>query len=131
MDRSQLKTVALVAVPIALLFALLGAVAAGALDDDDETVTTVVPAAETDAGGAATGSVEATIEDDDRPLTEAELRRVSRAALEIAGGGTVTDVDRSDDLGEAYEVEVMTEAGEVDVALDEHLRRVPNLRYDD
>ncbi len=131
MDRSQLKTVALVAVPIALLFALLGAVAAGALDDDDETVTTVVPAVQTDAGGAATGSVEATIEDDDRPLTEAELRRVSRAALEIAGGGTVTDVDRSDDLGEAYEVEVMTEAGEVDVALDEHLRRVPNLRYDD
>jgi hypothetical protein len=130
MNRSQVKLAALVALPVAVVCALLGAVAVGAWDEEPETVTTVVP---TDAGrGAAeAGPAVVAIEADDRPLTDAELDRASSAGLRIVGGGTVTDVDRSDDLGEAYEVEVMTETGEADVALDERFRRVPNLRYDD
>ena len=43
----------------------------------------------------------------------------------------MTDLSRSDDPGEAYEVEVLTDAGEVDVALDADLNRVSNNPYDD
>jgi hypothetical protein len=64
-------------------------------------------------------------------LTEREIERASAAALEVAGGGQVSEVDRSDDAGEAFEVEVLTDTGEVDIALDENFERVPNLRYDD
>jgi hypothetical protein len=71
------------------------------------------------------------IDPEDRRLGEPELERIRSAALAIAGPGTVTEVDRSDDLGEAYEVEIVTERGEVDVALDRNFERVPNLRYDD
>lgn len=94
-----------------------------------------------DRSGARAGGTPAVIADDvgdaefvdpdDVPLTEAERRKVADAAIAIVGAGTVTDIDRSDDVGEAYEVEVLTDVGEVDIALDDGLRRVPNLRYDD
>lgn len=71
------------------------------------------------------------VDADDHPLSASEFDRVSAAALSYAGGGTVGDIDRSDDIGEAYEVEVLTDRGELDVALDQDLKRVPNLRYDD
>lgn len=146
MNRSSISSIALVAVPVLVVGALLGAVSTGALDDDAETITTLVPtsdAAVTDPTPPTDGApharqrnsvdaIDAGIVDrDDRPLTAAESDRVRRAALELAGGGTVTDVDRSDDLGEAYEVEVLTDVGEVDIALNRNLERVPNLRYDD
>jgi len=63
-------------------------------------------------------------------LSADEVKRASEAALAIVGGGRVVEVDRSDDLGEAYEVEVVVGDREVDVALDKKFRRVPNLRYD-
>jgi hypothetical protein len=70
--------------------------------------------------------------DDDGTLHESESNRVAMAAERIAGpGASVLEVDRSDDLGEAYEVEVLTPDGELDIALDDQLQRVPNLRYDD
>jgi uncharacterized membrane protein YkoI len=48
--------------------------------------------------------------------------RVRDAAVRAVGGGTVTDAETSDDLGEAYEVEVRKADGtEIDVALDENL----------
>jgi hypothetical protein len=141
---SNLKTLALIAIPVLVVAALLGGVAAGALNEREDTLTTVIPATETvpapQAGATTDGTATTSVKDaadagvvdrDDRPLRPAELDRVSRAALTIAGGGTVSDVDRSDDLGEAYEVEVQTDAGEVDIALDGGLARVPNLRYDD
>jgi hypothetical protein len=146
MNRSNVRTIALVGATVLIVAALLGGVAAGALDDDTETVTTAIPASdaavenptaqlEAGADGAQPNRGDAAdagiIDPDDRPLTKAELDRVQRAAVEIAGGGTVSDVDRSDDLGEAYEVEVLTDVGEVDIALDGNLERVPNLRYDD
>ena len=62
----------------------------------------------------------------------AERDRVGNAAIEAVGGGTVVDVESSDDRGEAYEVEVRLEDGsEVDVALDDDLKVVNEDRDDD
>ena len=58
---------------------------------------------------------------DDVPLTDAEIASVTDAALAEAGGGTVTDVDRSDDLDHAFEADVLLADGdelEVDLAED-------------
>jgi uncharacterized membrane protein YkoI len=55
-------------------------------------------------------------------VSGSERDRVASAATEAVGGGTATEVESSDDRGEAYEVEVRTEDGtEMDVALDEDL----------
>jgi hypothetical protein len=70
-------------------------------------------------------------EPDDRPLWPEEARQARRAALTMTGGGTVSELDRSDDPGEAYEVEVIREGREYDVALDLDFHPVPNRRYDD
>ena len=75
---------------------------------------------------------DAVTDPDDQPISDSDANRVSKAALAIAGGGTVTDLDRSDDPGEAWEVEVTKDDGsELDVALDENLNRVENTSYDD
>ena len=56
---------------------------------------------------------------DDRALSAAERTSAEQAALDAVGGGTVTDLDASDDRGEAYEVEVRKANGtEWDVTLD-------------
>ena len=56
---------------------------------------------------------------DDRALSAAERTSAEKAALDAVGGGTITDVDASDDRGEAYEVEVRKANGtEWDVTLD-------------
>lgn len=58
---------------------------------------------------------------DDVPLTDAEVTSATDAALAEAGGGTVTDVDRSDDADHAFEVDVLLEDGdelEVELADD-------------
>ncbi len=53
----------------------------------------------------------------------ADRDRVAAAAVKAAGGGTATEVERGDDAGEAYEVEVRKADGtEVDVVLDGRLR---------
>ncbi len=55
----------------------------------------------------------------------ADRDRVGSAAVDAAGGGTVVDVETSDDQGEAYEVEVRMDDGtEVDVSLDQDLNVV-------
>lgn len=71
------------------------------------------------------------VEPDDRPLWPDEARRARRAALVVTGGGVVSELDRSDDPGEAYEVEVIKGGREYDVALDLDFNVVPNRRYDD
>jgi len=110
-------------------------IASGDGKDDERPVATVTAdAPTTGTTGATTGSSPDTTtpaDPDDVALGTAERRRVERAALAITGGGTVTEVDRSDDPGESYEVEVLTDQGEIDVALDQDLRRVDNERYDD
>ena len=45
-------------------------------------------------------------DDNDRALSAEERAAAGQAALEAVGGGTVEDVEGSDDRGEAYEVEV-------------------------
>jgi uncharacterized membrane protein YkoI len=54
-----------------------------------------------------------------------ERDRVAAAAVQAVGAGSAVDVETSDDIGEAYEVEVRKEDGsEVDVALDKDLKVV-------
>lgn len=70
--------------------------------------------------------------DDDRTFPRRRAREVAAAAVAALGGGTAVEVSRSDDPGESWEVEVIQpEGGEVDVALDSRLRRVPNAAYED
>lgn len=58
----------------------------------------------------------------DGQVDGAERDRVGAAAVEAVGGGTVIDVEKSDDAGEAYDVEVRLDDGtETDVVLDENL----------
>ena len=56
---------------------------------------------------------------DDAPISADERQRATDAALAEVGNGTVTDVDRSDDLDHAWEVEVLLADGtDIDVELD-------------
>jgi uncharacterized membrane protein YkoI len=56
---------------------------------------------------------------DDRPLTASERAKVTAAASQAVGSGTVTDMEASDDFGTAYEAEVYDHGGaEWDVELD-------------
>ena len=113
----------LVAALLALvLIAGAGVLIAGALGEDDlpEVVTT-----------QSEGQSEPEDDRDDAQLSAQEERRASAAALKATGGGTIAELDRSDDRGEAYEVEVIKEGREHDVALDADFRPVPNRRYGD
>ena len=78
--------------------------------DDDRT-----PVASTD--GSSDSPSDPIVDRDDQ-VSDDEVRQVTDAAITAAGGGTVTDIDRSDDPGEAWEVEVLLDNGdEVDVEL--------------
>jgi hypothetical protein len=56
---------------------------------------------------------------DDRALTASERTSASKAATDAVGGGTVTDLDASDDPGVAYEADVRKADGTSwDVDLD-------------
>ena len=64
-------------------------------------------------------------------LNGSERDRVSSAAVDAVGGGTVIDAETSDDRGEAYDVEVRKDDGtEVDVSLDKDLKVVNQDRDD-
>lgn len=61
-----------------------------------------------------------------------ERDRVAAAAERAAGGGEAVSVEKSDDAGEAYEVEVRRADGtEVDITLDQDLAVVGQERDDD
>ena len=56
---------------------------------------------------------------DDRALSATERKSAEKAALDAVGGGTITDLDASDDRGEAYEADVRKANGtNWDVTLD-------------
>jgi uncharacterized membrane protein YkoI len=56
---------------------------------------------------------------DDRAVSAEERQSAEQAALDAVGGGTVEQVEASDDSREAYEVEVRMDDGiEWDVELD-------------
>ncbi len=148
MENKNTNWMALLAVALVSVVAAVGitlAVTSGD-DDDDDDATEIVQTADTTDDGFATPTQDAPVTDaddfddtadpvtdvDDQPISNAEADRVSKAALAIAGDGTLTDLDRSDDPGEAWEVEVtMDDGSELDVALDENLKRVENTSYDD
>jgi len=102
--------------------ALGGAGAAYAIDEFDEVDDPAGSTVVDDTRDAGSDAGDATARDaDDVPLTDAESADASKAALAEAGGGTVTDVDRSDDPGVAFEVDVLLANGdelEVDLAKD-------------
>jgi len=71
----------------------------------------------------AGGAVWATAANADPEVRGADRNRVGDAAVQAVGGGSVLDVETSDDAGEAYEVEVRkTDGTEVDVVLDKDLK---------
>ncbi|MEV5002358.1 hypothetical protein [Nocardioides sp. LML1-1-1.1] len=88
----------------------------------------VLPALATVAVLAVGGTVWAASADD---VSGDERDRVAAAATKAVGGGEAVDVEKSDDLGEAYEVEVRLDGREVDVTLDEDLKPVAEDRDDD
>lgn len=76
----------------------------------------VLPALATVAVLAVGGTVWAASADD---VTGAERDRVAAAATKAAGGGEALEIEKADDPGEAYEVEVrLADGTEVDVTLD-------------
>lgn len=131
MSKLAVAVVAAVALGVAALGGALIATAAG--DDDDDATTTFVtaPPPEAPRAGARPEMGDSTVDVDDVPIGRAEARRAADAAVAAVGGGHVTDVSRSDDPGETYEVEVLTDRGEIDVALDQNLNRVRNYAYED
>ncbi|GIK78244.1 MAG: hypothetical protein EDQ89_04645 [Acidobacteria bacterium] len=141
MSRIGWPLAAVIAALVIAVAILAGALIAGGDGDDEdgpEIATVTVPAQPAGVTGGAEGAATAPqgvgpadADPDDRPLGSAEAGRAGRAAIAAVGGGTVVEVDRSDDPGEAYEVEVLTDRGEIDVALDHNLRRVPNAAYED
>lgn len=76
----------------------------------------VLPALATVGVLAVGGTVWVASADD---VTGDERDRVAAAATEAAGGGEAVEVEKADDAGEAYEVEVrLADGSDVDVTLD-------------
>ena len=77
--------------------------------NDSDDATTATTTNDSDDGNDA----------DDRVLSAAERASAEKAALDAVAGGTVTQVEASDDGGEAYEVDVRdADNTEWDVELD-------------
>ncbi|MBP1240738.1 putative membrane protein YkoI [Frigoribacterium sp. PvP120] len=95
----------------------------GGRDDDDRDGTSgsaTGDASDDSANGSDDATTGTGTGSDDDTVTGADYDQASAAAVSAAGGGTVTDVDRSDDGGVAYEVDVRLDDGtEVDVDLDD------------
>ena len=71
-----------------------------------------------DALTAKIGNFEIGDDSDGPALTDADRAMASSAALAKVGQGNVTEVERADDSGTGYEVEVrLTDGSKVDVAL--------------
>lgn len=88
----------------------------------------VIPALATVAVLAVGGTIWAASAED---VTGAERDRVAAAATEAAGGGEALEIEKDDDPGEAYEVEVrLADGSEVDVTLDADLGVVSTDRDD-
>jgi hypothetical protein len=66
------------------------------------------------------GSIAMASNDGEGNVTGPDADRATRAALEATGGGTAVAVERDDEAGATWEVEVRTPGGSVvDVRLDE------------
>lgn len=75
------------------------------------------------AAGAA-GIAQAVGGDDDEQVTGPAADRAASAAVRVAGGGKVTEVERNDEGGTGWEVEVRRADGsQVEVHLDDSFKR--------
>ena len=124
MKSWQARTLAGVAAALAIVLAI---VLFQDRDDDRMVEVNTGPGVQLDARPQA----EIQVDDSSGSIPDRMLKDLAEVALGATGGGVVTGVERSDDPGEAFEVEVVRNGIEVDVALDEDLRRVPNERFSD
>ena len=124
MKSWQARTLAGVAAALAIVLAI---VLFQDRDDDRMVEVNTGPGVQLDARPQA----EIQVDDSSGSIPDRMLKDLAEVALGATGGGVVTGVERSDDPGEAFEVEVVRNGIEVDVALDEGLRRVPNERFSD
>jgi hypothetical protein len=81
------------------------------------------------AGGV--GIAQAVGGDSEEQVTGPEADRAKRAAVQAVGGGRAVEVERGDDDGAAWEVEVQQGGREVEVNLDSDLEQVGSARGDD
>lgn len=84
---------------------------------------------DTGSGASGNGQSGQSGVDDDAPISDTERAEVTSAAEAAIEGGSVIDVDRSDDRGEAWEVEVRDADGiEWNVTLDADLSVIDTVR---
>src|SRR5690242_19882768 len=76
-------------------------------DDDDGERIVRISTGPTGASDGAQPQTELSIDDDGQTIGDDEIRAIGAAATKATGGGTVSDIERSDDPGEAFEVEVL------------------------
>lgn len=81
------------------------------------------------AGGV--GIAQAVGGDSEEQVTGPEADRAKRAALKAVGGGQAVGVERGDDDGAAWEVEVQRDGREMEVNLDSDLQPVGSATGDD
>jgi hypothetical protein len=81
------------------------------------------------AGGV--GIAQAVRGDSEEQVTGPEADRAGRAAVEAVGGGRAAGVEREDDGGAAWEVEVQSGGREVEVKLSSGLEPVGTDRDDE
>ena len=109
-------------------------------NDDDRVVITsgdnpvALPSNEATNGASPSPSDDAFDDNGGRNVSDEEYAAVSAAALAAVGGGTVTELKRDDDPGQAWDVEITLDNGdEADVERDpdRNLRRVDRDRKND
>ncbi|UJA20389.1 hypothetical protein HJD18_09325 [Thermoleophilia bacterium SCSIO 60948] len=77
------------------------------------------------AGGVGVALATGESGEGDETVTGPAANRATEAALSITGGGTANSVERDDENGATWEVEVTREDGQtVDVRLDENMNKV-------
>jgi hypothetical protein len=81
------------------------------------------------AGGV--GIAQAVDGDSDEQVTGPDAEKAKSAALKAVGGGSVTSVERDDDDGAAWEVEVARGNEQLEVRLDESYNEVGTGRDDE
>ena len=80
----------------------------------------------------APDATETTSDDTDQQVRGSDAERAARAAVDAAGGGRASAVEREDEPGVAWEVEVVQPDGtQVEVDLDRNFGRVATDRDDD
>lgn len=113
-----------IAAAVALVLASVGitlAVTDGFDDMGDDDATSQDVRTDSDDTASDDATTTTSTDSDDVAIDDADREKAEKAALAVpeAKGGTVTDVERSNDADHAYEVDIALEDGtDVDVELD-------------